>query len=471
MSWSGDTIKVATGFFTLHFASQEAGSMKRLLFVLLIWGSLNGAQPSDFPAKNRSVSPIKNWPLPGIVYIDGSNYPLTDAGLKNACASFGANGGTVYLSPGHYTIREELLINTPCNFIGTGEAGINFQGPSPNPSTIFSCGVIVGACIHFSSESGSSKRALKGGGLERVSIFGNKQATYCLELSSVSHGVYRNISIFECLSSGLRLDVVSTSADYRDTQGNEFSNISIQEGAYAATAGADDIELTGDSIADSSVNNFSNLWLSHKNGAGISDLNGDNNNFSRLIFTSASGGSGKDIHLGGSGSINTSAREETFIGVAATSAGVTQDDFANGNAMLDYSLCSGAPPPVILSGQMNYSLLDCTGNKTSIFTPKIVAGALVAGGTGPELIGTGACATITKQLGAALGGSFKCTGRTGESAAVIKLPMAAPNGWSCSASDITTGNVLRQTAFSATTCTIGGVVNSDDILTFSAVGF
>jgi hypothetical protein len=445
--------------------------MKRLVFVVLIWGSLIGAQTREFPAKGTSVSAIGNWALPGVVYIDGIDYPRTNTGLKNACAALGANGGMVYLSPGAYAIKQELLINTPCNFIGSGEAGINFQGPSPNPSTIFNCGVIAGACIHFSSESGSSKRALKGGGLERVSIFGNKQAGYCLELSSVSHGVYRNVSIFECTSSGIRLDVVSKSADYRDTQGNEFSNISIQEGAYAATAGADDIELTGDSIADSSVNDFSNLWLSHKNGVGISDLNGDNNNFSRLIFTSAAGGLGKDIHLGGSGGINTSAREETFIGVAATSAGVVQDDFANGNAILDYSLCSGAPPPIILGGQMNYSLLDCTGNKTSIFTPQIVTGAVVAGGSGSELSGTGACATITKQLGAALGGSFKCMGRSGESAAVIKLPMAAPNGWSCSASDITTANVLRQTAFSTTTCTIGGIVNSDDILTFSAVGF
>jgi parallel beta-helix repeat protein len=98
-------------------------------------------------------------------------------------------------------------------------------------------------------------------------------------------------------------------------------------------------------------------------------------------------------------------------------------------------------------------------------------GALISAGTHAVLTGTGACTTITTQAGGAWAGSAKCTGSTGASTFIITPGTTAPNGWSCSASDITTANAQRQSASSATACTISGTVNTNDVLTFQAVAF
>jgi hypothetical protein len=103
--------------------------------------------------------------------------------------------------------------------------------------------------------------------------------------------------------------------------------------------------------------------------------------------------------------------------------------------------------------------------------PNKFSGPLVVGGSAAGLSGTGACATITTHLGGAWGGSFKCTGATGVSTAVITPGFTSPNGWACSSSDITTPNALRQSATTGTTCTLSGAVNSNDVLTFTAIAF
>ena len=104
-------------------------------------------------------------------------------------------------------------------------------------------------------------------------------------------------------------------------------------------------------------------------------------------------------------------------------------------------------------------------------TSGLTTGFLFSGGVNAGLSGTGACTTITTQLGGAWGGSFKCTGTTGASTAVITPGITATNGWSCSASDITTANALRQSATNTTTCTIGGTVNANDVITWTAIAF
>jgi hypothetical protein len=96
---------------------------------------------------------------------------------------------------------------------------------------------------------------------------------------------------------------------------------------------------------------------------------------------------------------------------------------------------------------------------------------LVSVGVVPALSGTGACATQSTQVGGNWAGSLKCTGSTGASTIVITPGTTAPNGWTCSASDITTANALRQSATAATTCTISGTVNSNDVITFSAISY
>ena len=79
------------------------------------------------------------------------------------------------------------------------------------------------------------------------------------------------------------------------------------------------------------------------------------------------------------------------------------------------------------------------------------------------------CTTITTNVGGAWAGSFKCTGSTGSSTVVI-TPGTAPHGWACDAYDNTTANVLRQTAYGTTSCTISGTVTSNDVITFKSDG-
>jgi hypothetical protein len=96
--------------------------------------------------------------------------------------------------------------------------------------------------------------------------------------------------------------------------------------------------------------------------------------------------------------------------------------------------------------------------------------ALFTSGT-PNLSGTGACATITTVTGGAWAAQLTCTGTTGASTLVI-TPGVPARGWACFASDQTTAaNILRQSANSATTCTISGTVNANDVLTFGAFAF
>jgi hypothetical protein len=130
----------------------------------------------------------------------------------------------------------------------------------------------------------------------------------------------------------------------------------------------------------------------------------------------------------------------------------------------------GGGTPLSTTNQTGTGSLVLATSPT-IATPTI-SGPPVAAGTAAGLTGTGACATITTQKGGAWAGQATCTGTTGASTFIITAGTTAPNGWSCTASDLTTAaNILRQSTVSATACTIAGTVNANDVLTFTAVAY
>lgn len=112
------------------------------------------------------------------------------------------------------------------------------------------------------------------------------------------------------------------------------------------------------------------------------------------------------------------------------------------------------------------------GPTTVLGTQGIVApletfgAAPAVSGNAATLSGTGACATITTQVGGPMSGNFTCTGTTGASTILITPGATAAHGFSCSASDETTANILRQSAHSITSCTIAGTVNANDVIVF-----
>jgi hypothetical protein len=100
-----------------------------------------------------------------------------------------------------------------------------------------------------------------------------------------------------------------------------------------------------------------------------------------------------------------------------------------------------------------------------------IAGPLIAG----QLISAGTQSVSGCNLSAAVGGSgagsFK-SGTSGTCTVTIRPGITAPNGFTCQATDLTTGGAtMKQTAYSSTTCTISGTTASADLITWSAIGF
>jgi hypothetical protein len=130
----------------------------------------------------------------------------------------------------------------------------------------------------------------------------------------------------------------------------------------------------------------------------------------------------------------------------------------------------GTPPSGVFgldtggAAGFEYRLLNTSLNFTGL-----TARQLVSSGTAPTLSGTGACATITTQVGGgSLAGSGKCTAATAASTLTITFP-TAPNGWSCTVQDETTrANSLQQTAHTVTTAVFTATsVTQNDVFVFS----
>lgn len=79
------------------------------------------------------------------------------------------------------------------------------------------------------------------------------------------------------------------------------------------------------------------------------------------------------------------------------------------------------------------------------------------------------CGTLVTLTGGATAGTIKAVATS--CTPVIPLPYS-PNGWICTAYDITTNtDTLKQTAFTVNSCTLTGTVAAADILVWKANGF
>lgn len=123
---------------------------------------------------------------------------------------------------------------------------------------------------------------------------------------------------------------------------------------------------------------------------------------------------------------------------------------------------------VVADGELE---LGAHGAGTCNSGGQLILAGIYSGGTKFTISGCSAGTTV----GGATAGSF-LSGTTGTCTVVVTMNgatgLTAPNGWSCSASDLTTpANKLSQSASSATTCTITGTTVSGDKVQFMAVGF
>jgi hypothetical protein len=154
---------------------------------------------------------------------------------------------------------------------------------------------------------------------------------------------------------------------------------------------------------------------------------------------------------------------------------------ANGAAFVqNSSILGGGSANAILVAASGAKIYDQCGNtisgpvtfSTALFVPCPNTAYTV---TVPAIgaTGTGACTTITTKTGNIFNGSLKCTGTTGASTIILTPGITAQNGWNCrNSQDITTvANTFVQTAISATTCTLTGTVNANDVVEFSLAQF
>lgn len=100
------------------------------------------------------------------------------------------------------------------------------------------------------------------------------------------------------------------------------------------------------------------------------------------------------------------------------------------------------------------------------------ASVVIAGGT--KFTTSGAGCTVTGTTGGSTAGSFT-TSTTGTCTTTITMNgatgLAAPNGWSCYASDITSGVAGAQSGSSATTAQLKIATTSGDTVQFGCIGF
>lgn len=179
-----------------------------------------------------------------------------------------------------------------------------------------------------------------------------------------------------------------------------------------------------------------------------------------------------------------SATTGTGVGMAGT-APIRENSFTNldiwdTTTIAPFTISNTSATGNYFEGRFDGTVTDGSGGNTFINlltkTQKTVNALTVplvtSSGTAATLTGTGACATLSSQKGGAWAGQATCTGTTGASTFIITPGTTAPNGWSCTASDLTTAaNILRQSVSSTTACTIAGTVNANDVLTFTAIAY
>lgn len=207
-------------------------------------------------------------------------------------------------------------------------------------------------------------------------------------------------------------------------------SIIFQVAPAGSTGTAQNAFVTALTIDSSKNSTFAGVVIG-PNGTTFEDLGinfGFGTNFSGIKFKST---------LGVQWSSTSTANGATDTTIGRAAPGVAEIDSSTG-----FGTGGSLRLASIQSGGTKFTTSGCSVSAT---TGGATAGTMTSGTTG-------ACTVVITMNGA--------TGLT------------AQNGWSCTASDLTTpANLVSQSAVSATTCTITGTTVSGDVLTFHAFAY
>lgn len=131
----------------------------------------------------------------------------------------------------------------------------------------------------------------------------------------------------------------------------------------------------------------------------------------------------------------------------------------------DHNGCGGGTNYLINNAMTPALTIPCSANPGVYHFGTQQTQGVISSGT----ISVAGC-SLTAALGGPTAGKF-ASGTAGTCTVVVTLP-TAPNGWTCDAHDQTTpADVINQTAFTTTSCTISGTTASGDVITFKAQGW
>jgi hypothetical protein len=248
---------------------------------------------------------------------------------------------------------------------------------------------------------------------------------------------------------GLEVDVTADSAT-TDANKQRVGMQIVGAGPVGAHVFADILMgSNGSAVIDNGLfltNSYGNgIDFSHASFSSAAELFGANQN---LCWTLTAG-----TCPAGSATIGS---DDVNIGLNAAPGGVV-------NALINGTTYFG------VTTALNTSYVNLQVNGNVVATGPVKAQAFVGSGTAPT--NSGSCA-INTQVGGATAGSFKANGACAAGTITFTFAASAPNGWSCTASDLTTpADAIKQTGYTAGTATFVATMAAGDLATFGCMAF
>lgn len=494
------------------------------------WGPLINSNFStiDGLLGGTSSAVLLSYKFDGTVYVDGTHYACTDAGVASAagtltsggvvhlegCATilwassqtFGATSGssnpavilTYDVGKTRINITESdggcpIKLGNGSGVLGIGSGMVSGPGASSDAgfflaSTANVSGLFCNADTTGAQESAFIERVVAGSVVSPGAATVAKGIVYFKQLATNTY--LMNNNFVACPSACVWLENIGGQAKVENNWLNAQSGSTAITGSglviRASGAGAGckigDINIQNNTIEHAGGNSATTYEIDEKGddlGSLACGINFSDNYLERSALANA-----PNIAVRIRDCENCSFRNSSpqgtgtgndFINISQSASNLTAG-FKVENVGIDKA---GAGPPY--TNIINDTINSLTYASASI--PWIghweqsgttgYYGSLLSGGALAGLTGTGACATITTQSGGSWAGTAKCTGTTGASTLTITPGITAPNGWVCNVQDETTrANLFQQTSHSTAACVLTITsVTQNDVFVFDAIAF
>lgn len=304
------------------------------------------------PGQAIPFSRLTTLALANSTTVSVKNYGAVCDGVTNDAAAinaavFAVGQGVVEFPPGSCAIASTVVIRQGTLLRGLGRGGPHVAGATSQFSTrLLWTGSAGGTMVDMSPTTGAAAPAISGGGVVGMSLECNTTAATGIQILSVREATF-DLYIDSCTTVGMKMGVVATLGDYRDTQRNVVTLISRQS---PTTAGVG-LEIDGDATANTSVNYFPIVHIQEsQTREAINCKNADSNNFGQTHIFAGGGAppAGIILRAGGAGQ---SCRGNVFMLMEPGPHGLTAEGTASGvdpsqnNNIFQFNETNGASPP------------------------------------------------------------------------------------------------------------------------------